>query len=364
MFKKNTTIFNKIFTLIVLLSVISGAVIVTVTVVQYNKYLENDLIRHNELFAQLATRSIESGYFIEHIPFETLKQITESEDILFLWVVKPNGEIYLADDYKMWGKRIKDDSIGTRELVIKDSIFSKTGEKIKLIVYPLKIGKQEEQWVLYLGVSLKPLIDCRNRMIVINLISFIMIIIFVTAFSIYLTKSITNPIFELRDAAEKIAKGNLNIKIKSKSKDEIGQLAESFNKMVYNVKKSKKELKEYNKQLQKKINEKTKELQNVNVILEKKVRERTKELEKAKKNLNKKVEERTGDLKNSKNELEKAKKDLEQKNKELEQTLDDFYTMRLTMQKEMEKGQIKKENKNIKKRLDKLRGIKQYKNKK
>jgi len=119
--------------------------------------------------------------------------------------------------------------------------------------------------------------------------------------------------------------------------------------------KTKKLLKINNKQLQNKIKEKTKELQNVNVILEKNVRERTKELEKAKKDLNKKVEERTGDLKNSKNELEKAKKELEQKNKELEQTLDDFYTMRLTMQKELEKGQIKKENQEIKKRLDKLR---------
>jgi len=269
MFKRNTTIFNKIFTLIVLLSIISGALIVTVTVVQYNKYLENDLIRHNEVLAQLAARSIESGYFIEHIPFETLKQIIESEDILFLWVVKPNGEIYLADDYKMWGKRIKDDSIGTRELVIKDSIFSKTGEKIKLIVYPLKIGKQEEQWVLYLGVSLKPLVDYRSRMIVISLISFIIIIIFVTAFSIYLTKSITNPIFELRDAAGKLSEGNFNIKIKLKSKDEIGQLANSFNEMALELKKLKAELEKYSKNLEGQVKRRTKEIESKVYELEK-----------------------------------------------------------------------------------------------
>jgi len=269
MFKRNTTIFNKIFTLIVLLSIISGALIVTVTVVQYNKYLENDLIRHNEVLAQLAARSIESGYFIEYIPFETLKQIIESEDILFLWVVKPNGEIYLADDYKMWGKRIKDDSIGTRELVIKDSIFSKTGEKIKLIVYPLKIGKQEEQWVLYLGVSLKPLVDYRSRMIVISLISFIIIIIFVTAFSIYLTKSITNPIFELRDAAGKLSEGNFNIKIKLKSKDEIGQLANSFNEMALELKKLKAELEKYSKNLEGQVKRRTKEIESKVYELEK-----------------------------------------------------------------------------------------------
>ncbi len=261
MLKRNTTIFNKIFTLIVLLSIMSGALILTVTMAQYNKYLENDLIRHNKALAQLAVQSIESGYFIEHIPFETLKQITKSKDTLFLWVVRPDGEIYLADDYEMWGKRIKDDSIGTRELVVKDSIFFRTGEKIKLIVYPLKIGKQEEQWVLYLGVSLKPLIDYRNRIMVISIISFIIIIIFVTLLSVYLTKSVINPIFKLRDAAEKISEGNLNIKVKPESRDEIGQLAESFNGMTSELKKSKADLEKYTKNLEKDVKNRTKELQ-------------------------------------------------------------------------------------------------------
>jgi len=261
MLKRNTTIFNKIFTLIVLLSIMSGALILTVTMAQYNKYLENDLIRHNKALAQLAVQSIESGYFIEHIPFETLKQITKSKDTLFLWVVRPDGEIYLADDYEMWGKRIKDDSIGTRELVVKDSTFFRTGEKIKLIVYPLKIGKQEEQWVLYLGVSLKPLIDYRNRIMVISIISFIIIIIFVTLLSVYLTKSVINPIFKLRDAAEKISEGNLNIKVKPESRDEIGQLAESFNGMTSELKKSKADLEKYTKNLEKDVKNRTKELQ-------------------------------------------------------------------------------------------------------
>ena len=49
---------------------------------------------------------------------------------------------------------------------------------------------------------------------------------------ILLSSSISKPITRLKDAANEIGKGNLNTKIEIKSKDEIGDLAWSFNKMA------------------------------------------------------------------------------------------------------------------------------------
>ncbi|MFA5292365.1 MAG: ATP-binding protein [Phycisphaerae bacterium] len=49
---------------------------------------------------------------------------------------------------------------------------------------------------------------------------------------IYLSKRITKPIIHLRDAAEKIGQGRMNIKIETQSQNEIGQLTESLNQMV------------------------------------------------------------------------------------------------------------------------------------
>ncbi len=54
-------------------------------------------------------------------------------------------------------------------------------------------------------------------------------------------------------------------------------------------------------------------------------------------------------------ELEEIKKELEKKNKELESTLDDFYTMRIGIQKDLELGRIEEENEKIKRRLDNLK---------
>ena len=52
------------------------------------------------------------------------------------------------------------------------------------------------------------------------------------ALGIFLSRRMTKPIIELRDATEKIGKGQLTSKIDIKSKNEIGDLATSFNKMV------------------------------------------------------------------------------------------------------------------------------------
>lgn len=50
------------------------------------------------------------------------------------------------------------------------------------------------------------------------------------------SKNIIKDITKLRDAADKISKGNLTEPIKIKSKDEIGELAESFDNMRYSLK--------------------------------------------------------------------------------------------------------------------------------
>ncbi|MBZ0157036.1 MAG: HAMP domain-containing histidine kinase [Alphaproteobacteria bacterium] len=52
-------------------------------------------------------------------------------------------------------------------------------------------------------------------------------------FSQYLTK----PITLLKDAAEKIAKGDFSIRIRSRSRDEVGELSESFNRMAASLQK-------------------------------------------------------------------------------------------------------------------------------
>lgn len=71
---------------------------------------------------------------------------------------------------------------------------------------------------------------------------FIVIIILLIVVSI-VTQKISKPILELKNATEKLSKGEDNIEIKLKSNDELGSLVESFNKMIKELEKSKIELK-------------------------------------------------------------------------------------------------------------------------
>lgn len=58
--------------------------------------------------------------------------------------------------------------------------------------------------------------------------------------AILLSQYLSKPITNLKKAAEKIAKGDFNVKIEAKSDDEIGSLSESFDKMAESLKRGEK----------------------------------------------------------------------------------------------------------------------------
>lgn len=112
--------------------------------------------------------------------------------------------------------------------------------------------------------ALQPIKSLRNIIILVSLTVIILALIIGYIFSKALTRSIT----KLREFSHEIGKGNLNTKTKINSKDEIGELASSFENMATELKKTRKKLKIYNKTLEKKVNERTKALESKNLELE------------------------------------------------------------------------------------------------
>ena len=74
---------------------------------------------------------------------------------------------------------------------------------------------------------------------------------------IRVSKTITNPIVRLHHGTEEIMKGNLDCKVSTRARDEIGQLSRTFDKMTANLKESGEELEEYSRGLEKKVEERT-----------------------------------------------------------------------------------------------------------
>ncbi len=77
-----------------------------------------------------------------------------------------------------------------------------------------------------------PIVSLRNDIVFLSLI----ICVFLFSIAHFISRTITNPIIKLKNAALKIGEGDLDVILKSKSRDEIGLLTEAFNTMSAQLK--------------------------------------------------------------------------------------------------------------------------------
>lgn len=231
------SIFSKILILIISVSFILGISVFLVALRELSQSLEKALIKESKLFAQSVAEDIEAGYLINILPTQPLVETTPFKEVLFIWVVQPNGKIYFADNPEMLGKTVKDPSLGTTEIVVKNSISPETGEKIKLVVHPLDMEIGESPWSLFMGVSLESIAAARKRLFIIGFGLFGLVLILFALLSFYLAKRVTDPLKKLEKGVRIIGKGNLDYRIELKTRDEIEDLGQAFNQMAGDLKK-------------------------------------------------------------------------------------------------------------------------------
>ena len=106
-----------------------------------------------------------------------------------------------------------------------------------------------------------------------TLILIFALILFISIFiSSFVSKTITRPLRRLHEGTEEITKGNLDYKVGTSSSDEVGQLSHAFDEMTANLKKSREELEDYSRNLEKKVAERTRDLE-IDISERKKVEE-------------------------------------------------------------------------------------------
>ena len=88
--------------------------------------------------------------------------------------------------------------------------------------------------ILFLNFEDIPLFELQENIIGIGLA----LMIGISIITIFLSKRLSNPIIKLRDAANKIAEGDFDVRTNIKSHDEIGQLSSSFDSMAKKLQES------------------------------------------------------------------------------------------------------------------------------
>jgi two-component system NtrC family sensor kinase len=117
--------------------------------------------------------------------------------------------------------------------------------------------------ILYVGTLERPYIDAANRV----MSSFLLIagtsVAFLLVILLFLTTRIVRPLRKMALATREIAKGDLSHFVEVDSRDELGDLADSFNQMTRHLRTANEKLVEGAKTLEWKVDERTRELREI-----------------------------------------------------------------------------------------------------
>lgn len=202
---------------------------------------------------------------------DELKQMPGMENVAYLRVIKPNGDIFCSTLNQEIGKKIENFQMpeGT---VINEGTFQ--GNPIKTIT--THSGPYDS--IMQLGFSIQGITNDQQD-IVKFLVSDILFFFLLAVCFFVLFKVIIKPIKELTGLCNEMGKGRLITKPIESDIQEISHLTAAFNIMLVNLKTQSGEIEKINESLEIKVRERTKELEDLTAKLEEKVADRTKELQ-------------------------------------------------------------------------------------
>jgi len=184
------------------------------------------------------------------------------------------GEVYLVNKngYMITPSRFIDD------VILKQKITSRHLEHFEPSDTPLKEGLDivkgyrgievlsvdihlpEMNWCLIAQIDTEeafaPVTQLTNTLVLL----FAIILLVVIFISNFISRNITKSFRRLHEGTGEITKGNLDYKVGTTSTDEVGQLSRAFDQMTVHLKKSREELEEYSRNLEKKVEERTRDL--------------------------------------------------------------------------------------------------------
>jgi PAS domain S-box-containing protein len=192
--------------------------------------VENRIIEEKKIIGSFLSKEIEVGYFESKWPFESLKKLSKHKEVLFWWIVRDDGTIHLADNDSFMGTYAQDYFPQIASMVGKENISLNPNQNYGIFFTPLETGPKK--WSFWFGFSLKEVSERRKEIIFLIAVVSLSALVMLGVILYFAIKYFTKPIQELTAGAETIGKGDLALRVKVGSKDELGRLAYSFNKMA------------------------------------------------------------------------------------------------------------------------------------
>jgi signal transduction histidine kinase len=179
-----------------------------------------------------------------------------------VYVVSKTGEVLAHADSKIMDKESPLPS-GLAQIALKSQVkksvaeFSENGESF-LAAYA---GAVKNQAYVLSQISEGKAFLAVNRLVLRSLIFASTVVTLAFLVAIFFSRSLTRPLDLLMSGMRKVSSGDLSEHIDVKSRDEIAVLAHSFNQMIRDLKHSREELEDINRELENKVKERTHELE-------------------------------------------------------------------------------------------------------
>ena len=114
--------------------------------------------------------------------------------------------------------------------------------------------------MIYVGMLERPYIDLRNRVMATFSGLAGLCTLFLLGLLAYIARNITRPLAAMVEATDKIARGDLEHRVNAEGRDEIGLLAQSFNRMTEDLHAAREDLTQWGRTLERRVEDRTQQL--------------------------------------------------------------------------------------------------------
>jgi two-component sensor histidine kinase/HAMP domain-containing protein len=200
----------------------------------------------------------------------SMSTVKNSNSILYIAVIKNDGTQSFLFNKKNWSNENLDGFWSKPGSLVNGEIINSTllNEQVYHLSKNFIYTGIEWGWI-HVGLSTESYNKANSEMITRAIFLALATILLSFLATFLFTKKLTKPISDLSIMAKRIESGDLSARVNIRSKDELGMLSDSFNKMTDAVSKSRDEL-------ENKVQERTTELAKTNIQLTSEIEERKK----------------------------------------------------------------------------------------
>jgi nitrogen fixation/metabolism regulation signal transduction histidine kinase len=218
---------------------LSLLIIAMLTLFVMNQYTQNELVHEIQESStevskaiQLSVEDLTSETEIDSSRLKEYLQEARNKGINEINIISNEGEIINSTDPAKVGKRreIKKMEKGLKAVRPGRGFVASSQRPYDLVV-PVIVGEEQLGFV-QINLLLDNIRDIQHINFVKRLLATCLIFTFGILLTLFLARRYTDPIHRLAEGVKKVTAGDLSVTFPVETRDEIGELAESFNEMV------------------------------------------------------------------------------------------------------------------------------------